>query len=81
MKLKDTIDLMCSDDYKDRFCAEYHQTLNRAQSLSRMLEKWDKGMLEFTPTCTRTIYNEQLYLMNEYLNVLENRATIENIKL
>ena len=26
MELKDTIDLMTSEDYKDRFKAEYYQT-------------------------------------------------------
>ena len=42
MELKDTIDLMQSEDYKERFKAEYQQNVIRFQKIRAMLEKWDK---------------------------------------
>lgn len=35
MKLKDTIKLMESDDYKDRFKAEYYQVKIRKEKLQK----------------------------------------------
>lgn len=37
MELKDTAALMCSDDYKDRFKAEYLQLKIRRDKLAAML--------------------------------------------
>ena len=53
MELKDTVQMMNSADYKDRFEAEYYQIVIRYEKLKAMLEKWDKGELNFTPTCPR----------------------------
>ena len=47
MKLKDTIQMMQSADYKERFKAEYYQLLLRYQKLKEILLKWDRGELEF----------------------------------
>ena len=38
-ELKDTVDLMNSSDYKERFQAEYLQTKNRYNKLHKMLVK------------------------------------------
>lgn len=81
MELKDTIDLMQSEDYKERFKAEYQQNVIRFQKLRAMLEKWDKGELNFTPDCPRGIYNLQIRAMADYIAVLEARAAIEDIGL
>ena len=81
MELKDTIDLMQSEDYKERFKAEYQQNVIRFQKLKAMLEKWDKGELNFTPTCPRGVYNLQIREMADYIAVLEARAAIEGIAL
>ena len=35
MELKDTIDLMRSEDYKERFTAEYHQLIIRYKKLKK----------------------------------------------
>ena len=51
MKLIDTVPLMNSEDYKDRFKAEYYQVYIRFVKLKAMLEKWDKDELDFEPTC------------------------------
>ena len=44
-ELKDTVSLMCSDDYKERFKAEYAQVAVRYEKLKAMLDKWDIGCL------------------------------------
>ena len=81
MELKDTVALMESDDYKERFRAEYYQTKIRKEKLDAMLKKWDEGQLEFNPTCPREMYDDQIAGMSAYLNVLEKRAVIENVEL
>lgn len=45
MELADTAEMMMSEDYKERFRAEYGQVAIRHQKLKAMLEKWDKGSL------------------------------------
>ena len=81
MELKDTIVMMNSEDYKERFKAEYYQLEIRLDKLTVMLEKWDKGELSFTPTCPRELYNQQVNGMVDYLNALRTRANIEGIIL
>lgn len=79
MELKDTAELMNSADYKERFLAEYYQASIRYQKLKAMVEKWDNGELNFTPTCPRSIYDLQLRAMKDYFAILEARASIEDI--
>ena len=81
MKLKDTIELMISQDYKERFIAEYQQLVIRYKGLKAMLEKWDKGELSFVPTCPRSTYNIQIRAMADYIAVLEARAVMEGVNL
>ena len=49
MELKETIDLMNSDNYKERLKAEYLQVKIRYEKLRKMLVKLDAGTLDFTP--------------------------------
>ena len=81
MKLSETVEMMNSTDYKDRFKAEYNQLAIRYKGLKTMLDKWDNGTLEFEPTCPRSTYNMQIKAMADYLAVLEARAVMENIVL
>ena len=81
MELKDTIDLMQSDDYKDRFKAEYFQTKIRYDKLHKMLIKLDAGTLDFKPTCSKIVLLEQKRHMGEYIRSLQLRAEIEGIDL
>lgn len=81
MELKDTVNMMNSEDYKERFKAEYYQLVTRYSKLTAMLEKWDNGTLAFTPTCNRGIYNFQVKAMADYIACLETRAVIEGIDL
>ena len=81
MELRDTVAMMNSDDYQEIFAAEYLQTLIRYKKLSKMVDDWDSGELNFTPTCPRSTYRMQLRAMNEYLYILEARAVMEGITL
>ena len=81
MELKDTIRMMESEDYKERFKAEYYQIVIRYKKLSAMLEKWDNATLEFNPTCPRSTYNIQVKAMTDYIAILEARAVMEGIVL
>jgi len=81
MELRATVEMMNSADYKERFNAEYWQNVIRYQKLAAMLEKWDKGKLEFEPVCPRSTYNMQIKAMADYIAVLEARAVIEGISL
>lgn len=79
--LKDTCKMMCSEDYKERFRAEYVQLVIRYSKLKTMLDSWDNGELSFTPTCPRSTYNMQIKAMADYIAVLEARAVMEGIDL
>ena len=85
MTLKDTVEMMNSDDYKERFKAEYYQLVTMRGNLPAkepgMLAKWDEGTLNFEPTCPRNIYNTQIKAMVDYIEVLKARAIMEGIDL
>ena len=81
MELKDTVDLMNSEDYNDRLKAEYFQTKIRYDKLHKMLVKRAAGTLDFEPKCSVALLTEQKRYMVEYLRVLETRAEIEGIDL
>lgn len=80
-ELRETIEMMNSEDYKERFKAEYYQVVIRYQKLKSMLDKWDNGQLDFTPTCPRSTYNMQITAMTDYITVLEARAVMEGVEL
>lgn len=81
MELIDTIDLMTSDDYKDRFMAEYYQVKIRYQKLKSILDKYEEGSLDFEPSCSISLLMIQRDIMEDYLNVLQDRAITENISV
>ena len=81
MELKDTIELMNSSDYKERFKAEYLQVKIRYDKLHKMLVKWDAGTLNFTPTCAKALLLEKKRYMGEYIRCLQVRAEVEGIEL
>lgn len=81
MILAETINGMVSEDYKERFIAEYQQLVIRYKGLKKMLDNWDKNELAFTPTCPRSTYELQLKAMAEYKAVLRARAVLEGVNL
>lgn len=81
MELNDTIELMKSSDYKERFKAEYFQVKIRLNKLIEMLNKWNNGELTFTPVSTKITLELQKKAMLDYISVLETRANMEGIDL
>ena len=79
MLLIDTAPMMVSEDYRERFRAEYYQLKIRYEKLETMLNNWDD--LDFIPTCTKDVYIKQLNAMWEYMDILKYRADKENIIL
>lgn len=79
--LSDTVDMMNSEDYKERFKAEYLQLRIRMRGLDRMLRSYKEGTLTFKPSCTYDLLNAQLKAMDLYASFLMERAMVEGIKL
>ena len=90
MELKDTVKLMNSEDYKERFKAEFLQTKVRYEKLKKYntkieaadMTKFDKNKVEIPKhDCPFHLLRDQQRLMGEYLHILEVRAEIEGIDL
>lgn len=81
MKLKDTVVMMESSDYQERYKAEYYQLKVRVEKLSAMLEKYATGTLSFTPSCSYEVLFEQLVYMRGYMRILKERAKVEGVAL
>jgi|GEM_PF-377095 len=90
MELKETVELMNSDDYnsddyKERFVAEYHQVKIRYEKLKNFCNKIEvEEMLGKEVTkhdCPLELLREQQKYMGLYLSILEKRALIENVEL
>jgi hypothetical protein len=81
MDLMDTVSMMNSSDYKERFKAEYYQLKIRYDKLHKMCIRYEAGTLNFTPTCSLELLKEQKAHMGNYLRCLEIRAEIEGIEL
>lgn len=85
MELKETVELMNSEDYKERFIAEYHQVKIRYEKLKNFCNKIEvETMLGKEVTkhdCPLELLREQQKYMGLYLSILEKRALIENVVL
>ena len=81
MQLKDTVEMMNSEDFKERFKAEFYQLSLRLYSLASMIYKWKNNMLDFEPKCSKETLENQLIFMQGYLDILRLRAEIEEIDL
>ena len=81
----DTVDLMLSDDYKERFIAEYMQTKIRYEKLKAFCNKIEAsqryGVDDIDHDCPLVLLREQQRTMGKYLHILEIRALIEGIEL
>lgn len=92
MELKDTVEMMNSPDYKERFKAEYHQTKTRYEKLKNFNTKIEAARrCQYSCTerklevpahdCPDDLLIEQQEMMGRYLHTLEVRAVIEDIDL
>lgn len=73
--------LTTDPDFKVRLRAEYHEVRIRLTKLLQMLDKWEKGELNFTPKCSRALLTEQAKFMKRYMSILKIRARIEGVDL
>ena len=82
-----TVHLMLSEDYKDRFVAEYRQTQIRYGKLKAYCDRIEMAMMhprkvEMPPhDCDLELLRQQQHNMGCYLGVLEKRAIVEGICL
>lgn len=76
MELKDTIPLMTSENYRERFKAEYYQTKIRAGKLQSLIQN-DMDLAN----SPKIILERQLNAMLDYLSTLALRAEFEGINL
>lgn len=85
MELKDTIDLMNSANYKERFVAEYLQLYIRCEKLNNYCSRIEAAELTGGEAprhdCPLELLKQQLRNMQNYLHDLEVRASIEKINL
>ena len=81
MQLKDIVEMMNSEDFKERFKVEYYQLLLRLDDLKSMLIKWENNMLDFEPKCSKETLENQVIFMQGYIDILRLRAQIEEIDL
>lgn len=83
MELKDTIDMMASEDYRERFRGEYCQLEIRARKLLAFIRRCEdariEGKEEPKHDCPLSLLRAQFDAMAEYLNILRKRALIENV--
>lgn len=81
MNLKDTISLMTSSDWKERFKAEYLQTKIRYEKLRALIVKREVGEHGFETPTPLEIWKNQARYMGLYLCELEKRAVLHGIEL
>lgn len=81
MELKDTVELMQSEDWKERFVAEYLQTKIRYEKLHWMIIKREAGRQEFNTPIPLESWKTQANIMGRYLYELEKQAAIHGIEL
>lgn len=97
MEFKDTIVMMTSEDYKERFKAEYYQTKIRYERLKKFNTRikaaeitieaaertgfMDNAVEMPKHDCPVDLLREQQTIMGNYLHILEIRAVIEGIEL
>ena len=83
--LTGTVDLMNSDNYKNRMIAEYHQTKIRYEKLKDLCNRIEAsrrtGKEEPKHDSPFDMLKDQQRAMGEYLHILEVRAIIEGVEL
>lgn len=88
--LNETVEMMNSSDYKERFKAEYYQLKTRYEKLKAFNNRIEaaeqccyvKSTVEMPKHDTPfNILRDQQHTMGNYLHILEVRAVIENIDL
>lgn len=85
MEFEDTIKYMLSDDYKERFIAEYWQLKIRHDKLKKYIQQIEIANDYFDDSsapphdCPIQLLKDQLYYMEQYMDILDKRQIIEDI--
>lgn len=77
--MNDAVKMVLSEDYKERFIAEYVETKIRYERLHNIIIKWCAGKADFVTDIE--LLEEQAKHMSNYLKTLEIRAVKEDIEL
>lgn len=85
-ELRETAPYMVSNDYKERFVAEYYQTKIRYEKLRKIITTHNaKAWMQIDKTdfldCPVEMLEKQMNILFQYLLLLEERAYIEKIDL
>ena len=80
-ELVETVDLMLSSNYENRFRGEYYQLIIRIKKLDKFIRQFKQGELDFKPDCSLDVLERQLEVMIKYAKTLEVRADIEGIEI
>ena len=81
MELKDTVELMTSSSWEDRFVAEYLQTKIRYEKLHDLIVKREVGIETFKTPISLDSWKAQANYMGLYLYELEKQAALHGINL
>lgn len=79
LNLNDTVKPMLSDDYKERFKAEYWQLRIRIKKLSKFLDEHENSYSKRLKSLS-LLYMQLAYMIS-YKNILEQRAIVDDIEL
>ena len=77
--LNNAVKMTLSEDYRERFIAEYVETKIRYERLHNIIIKWYAGKADFVTDID--LLEEQAQHMGNSLKILEIRAVKENIEL
>lgn len=78
--LNQTVKLMTSEDYKERFKGEVLQLCIRINKLRNTLSYIHAGTCDFTPTCSTELLEAQLAAMEKLLSIYSIRASAEGCR-
>ena len=67
------------EEYKERFLVEYRELSERIEKLGAILAKHESGTLDFKPTCSIKLLEQQLGAMVDYQAALRARAHFEGL--
>lgn len=81
MELDKIIELLKSDDYKERAKGEYYFVKDKYEKLHRAIIRREAGTLVFESNCTLDQWKSQAKAMGEYLYHLELKAAVDGINL
>ncbi len=81
MNFEKIVELLKSEDYKERAIGEYHFVKDKYEKLHKVIIKREAGKLNFEPKCPMEQWKAQAAAMGAYLYQLEIKAALEGMDL